>query len=162
MESLTTGHLVVKRGETAAATFSDETELAFLLDPYRPKQAFLRGLGQSFADELAQAVLRAPRDLSCHTRRIFHAYEQADGETLYGAMLDLFLTLGRHGRTLRAHLLAGVESRLAPGQVASLRRWLDEGKRPPTLAIGAASVLSDGVEGDVALVKAEEWTGVSR
>lgn len=134
------------------ASVSWGIELAFLLDDGQRLQPFYPGLDPHCADQLVQAVSRTPTDLTCHTRRIFHAYEQADGEALYGALLDLFLTLGGRGHSLRARLLAGVRNRLAPEHGQVLRQWLRTGRRPVELPFSPESVLSEGIEGEVELI----------
>lgn len=139
-------------GFTVTMSGQADVELAFLIDDAHLLKPYLPGLDARFSDALAQAVSAAPSDLARHTRRIFHAYEQIDGESLYGALLDLFLILGARGRPLRARLLNGTQARLAPDQLQALRLWLHNDAPMAAMPGSPASRLSDGVEGDTHLL----------
>lgn len=130
-------------------------ELAFLLDEATRFSPFISGLQAGFADSLAHAVAASPDDLLHHTRRVFHSYERHDGEGLYAALADLFLSLQERGHGLRKRLLNGARDRLAPEHYQALALWLVDARVPQQRPLPAArgAVLARGVEGRRELVR---------
>ncbi len=70
------------------------------------------GLERPYLRHLEQRIVRNPRDLLSHVRRIYLASALADDITIAGALTDLFLILGREGRPLRERLLQLVSHQL--------------------------------------------------
>ncbi len=70
------------------------------------------GLERPYLRHLEQRIVRNPRDLLSHVRRVYLAAALDDDAKLAGALTDLFLVLGRDGRELRQRLL-----RLVGGQL---------------------------------------------
>jgi len=80
--------------------------------------------GRTF-DFLARVVSRTRTDLLSHVRRVLIARRSKDAERAYGALIDLFITLGTRGRPLRVRLLASVTSVLRAEQQRLLEAHLD-------------------------------------
>lgn len=87
------------------------------------------------ADYLEQRIAAEPSHLLHHTRRIALEYQLDHPESLYGALIDLFLVLGVRGRALRRRLTEGARERLAPEHYAQLRRWLQSGQALDTESV---------------------------
>ena len=95
------------------------------------------GLERPYLQHLEQRILRNPRDLLSHVRRLFLASALRDRDSIMGALADLFLVLGQHGWNLRARLLGLVEDQLTPQQygffVAHLENGLDATEAMPDI-----------------------------
>lgn len=75
-------------------------------------------------DFLTYRVARCPRDLATHVRRVFLCARLNLKESLYGALLDLFIVLTDQGRCLRRRLLYGAKAYLEIERFAALERCL--------------------------------------
>ncbi len=100
-----------------------------------PTTALLRafpvaGLDESYLRHLDQRIVRHPRELVSHVRRILLLRELERADSLAGALLDLFIVLGKRGRALRARLLRMIESRITPDEREFFRAHLDNGVSP--------------------------------
>ncbi len=60
---------------------------------------------QALGSYLDHAITRDPLDLRAHTQRIYLYLADNDREGVYAALLDLFISLGDKGQSLRKHLL---------------------------------------------------------
>ncbi|HLF98323.1 MAG TPA: hypothetical protein VI457_14375 [Methylococcaceae bacterium] len=104
----------------------EREEWAFRVDGMRA----LRPVGLSEAPELSdyleQRIAAEPSHLLHHIRRIALAYQLDRPESLYGALIDLFLVLGTDGRALRRRMTEGARARLLPEHHAHLTRWLQD------------------------------------
>lgn len=76
---------------------------------------------------LEQRIQRNPRDLLSHVRRVIQLDALGDSERAYGALVDVFLILGRRGRPLRSRLYRLVASGLSRDQRRFLNDHLDSG-----------------------------------
>ena len=84
-----------------------------------------------FADESQQAdsilntlifkVIRKPRDLIAHLRRIYFCYQNALSEPLYAALVDFLIVLNGKGRSLSVRLIHGCRSQLDPAQIVAFK-----------------------------------------
>ena len=120
------------------------------------------GLERPYVRHLEQRILRHPRDLLSHVRRLFHARSLRDSDAIAGALADLFLVLGKHGRQLRSRLLEYVEQELPPSQrrffESHLEVGLDATEPMPDIA---QSRLSKSVRGTTRIVvRANDSRGV--
>ncbi len=88
-------------------------------------------------------------------QRIYFFYQKQDSEGLYSALLDLFITLGNGGTSLRKRLLKGAQDRLMPEHYSVLARWLEKRTPCPDKELPPAnqSLLSLGITGLRELVK---------
>ncbi len=93
------------------------------------------GLEQPYLRHLEQRIARNPRDLLSHVRRIYLADALGDRESVCGALIDLFLVLGRGGVSLRRRLLKLADDRLTVEQAefftAHLEREIDASSPVP-------------------------------
>ncbi len=71
------------------------------------------GLQQPYLRHLEQRVLRNPRDLLSHVRRLFTASALGDVAATEGALADLFIVLGSRGKPLRTRLFKLVADELS-------------------------------------------------
>ncbi len=85
------------------------------------------GLERPYLRHLEQRILRHPRDLLSHVRRLFLASALRDNDSIMGALADLFLVLGRRGRHLRVRLLGLVEDQLTPRQCGFFAAHIENG-----------------------------------
>jgi tetratricopeptide (TPR) repeat protein len=74
------------------------------------------GLEYPYLRHMEQRILRNPRDLLSHVRRILVADALRDTAATEGALADLFIILGSRGRPLRTRLLKLVAGELNTGQ----------------------------------------------
>lgn len=88
------------------------------------------GLDASYLRHLDQRIVRHPRELVSHVRRILLLRELERADSLAGALLDLFIVLGNRGRALRSRLLHMIESRITPEEREFFRAHLDDGVSP--------------------------------
>lgn len=95
------------------------------------------GLEQPYLRHLEQRISRNPRDLLSHVRRLYLANALDDADAITGALTDLFLVLGRQGRSLRRRLLNLAGEHLTTEQfgffVAHLEKGLDENEAIPEI-----------------------------
>ncbi len=70
---------------------------------------------------LAHCITRNPGDLISHVRRIFLCLKLDDGERLFGALTDLFITLNGKGGALRSRLLGMLQNHLTDAQYSALQ-----------------------------------------
>ena len=85
------------------------------------------GLEVPYLRHLEQRILRHPRDLLSHVRRLFLARALGDNDAIMGALADLFLVLGPRGRQLRKRLFVFVEDQLTPRQCGFFAAHLENG-----------------------------------
>ncbi len=85
------------------------------------------GLEQPYLRHLEQRVLRNPRDLLSHVRRLFIASDLGDVAATEGALADLFIILGSRGKPLRTRLLEQVADKLSTERRAFFYSHLEGG-----------------------------------
>ncbi len=129
-------------------------EVSLLPESRRLLREFpMPGLERPYLRHLEQRIARNPRDLLSHVRRIFVAYSLADAAAIAGALADLFVVLGRHGRPLRHRALRMVAGYLTDEQQrffeSHLDGGLDEGEPMPEIP---QSRLSKRVTGTTRIV----------
>ncbi len=88
------------------------------------------GLVGPYLRHLEQRILRRPRDLEAHVRRILTIDALDEGEGIAGALADLYIVLGRQGHSLRSRMLRIVEPRLNPELRDFFRENLEPGLSP--------------------------------
>ncbi|MFN8038959.1 MAG: hypothetical protein U0Q07_07080 [Acidimicrobiales bacterium] len=100
------------------------------------------------ADALARRVARDPGDTRVHVERVNLALADGDAEAAYGALVDLFIALGRRGRGVRQRLAGGVRFLIGEERYQAVVAHLDDGLAAnDPLPPAASSVLSTGVCG---------------
>ena len=111
------------------------------------------GLERPYLRHLEQRIARNPRDLLSHVRRLYLASALDDTDAIIGALADLFLVLGRHGRQLRCRLLGHVAAQLTTEQFGFFEEHLERGlDGNETIPETSQSRLSKRVEGTTRIV----------
>lgn len=87
------------------------------------------GLEWPYLRHLEQRIVRNPRDLLSHTRRLYLANALGDADAVTGALTDLFLALGKHGARLRSRMLGLVGNHLTKEQLVFFEAHLQQGLR---------------------------------
>ena len=139
---------------TATVSAADAVEASLLPPSTRLVREFpVAGLDRDYVRHLEQRIVRRPRDLTSHVRRILMLNELRDADGIAGALADLFLVLGNRGRALKARLVETVEPRLTPEYASFFSEHVDQGLSPadamPSLA---RSRLSKQVGGTTRIV----------
>lgn len=116
---------------TAMVSAADSVEASLLPPTTRLVREFpVVGLDRDYIRHLERRILRRPRDLKSHVRRILALNELKDADWIAGALADLFLVLGNRGLALRERLLANVRKNLAATHAEFFARHLDRGLYP--------------------------------
>lgn len=97
---------------------------------------------------LAHAVTRVPDNLHAHVQRIYFANEHRSEAEVYGALIDLFISLGSRGKDLRAQMLTLAAAQLAEQSNEFLSASLEGSLKASDVIPGdAITVLSNGLIG---------------
>lgn len=72
----------------------------------------------SILNVLTFKVIRRPKDLVAHLRRIYFCYQNALSEQLYAALLDFLIVLNGKGRKISLRLISGSRSLLDATQMS--------------------------------------------
>lgn len=106
---------------------------------------------------LAHAVKRVPDDLHTHVQRIYFASQYRSQAETYGALVDLFISLGSRGKALRTQMLAVADAQLAGQSSEFLRATLETSLAAKDVVPGdAISMLSKGFIGSPDIISAPE------
>jgi len=98
----------------------------------------------SSLNTLSFRVLRKPRDLMAHLRRIYFCYQNALGDPLYAALLDFLIILNGKGRKISTRLVQGSHSHLNDSHVSAVKSAL---KAPRQVSGNRYSLFTTGVIG---------------
>ncbi len=103
---------------------------------------------------LTHRVVKNPRDLRSHVRRILLSIDRKDTYELEGALTDLFIVLRSRGLALKGLLLDLAETCLSESSTAFFRRHREDGFEPWDSLVSTveASVLALGFSGTHELV----------
>ncbi|MEF3192798.1 MAG: tetratricopeptide repeat protein [Halothiobacillaceae bacterium] len=103
---------------------------------------------------LGHRIVNHPRELRSHVQRILLLIRHEDGASLYGALVDLLITLGDKGLALKQRMLDLAAPLLNPTSRVFLQRQLESGIRPcdPAIARVRSSLLRAGSCGTEQLV----------
>lgn len=112
-------------------------------------------LRPALAEYLCHCVTRKPSDLLSHVRRIFLAHEENKKGDVFGALVDIFIVLGKKGLKLRRRLLEMSKTFLEPYQYSLLRESLVIGLDERKVAFVSGAMLCRGIEGSLKLVQSE-------
>ena len=88
------------------------------------------GLDRDYIRHLERRILRRPRDLESHVRRILALRQLKDADGIAGALADLFLVLGSRGKALKERLYHAVRKHIEPSYARFFGRHLDRGLSP--------------------------------
>ncbi len=147
---------------TAMVSAADVIEASLLPPTTRLVREFpIVGLDRDYIRHLERRILRRPRDLESHVRRILALKELSDADGIAGALADLFLVLGDRGWALRERLYAAVRKHLEPAHARFFGRHLDSGLSPTDpMPSFERSRLSKQVIGTTRIVvtRGDEWS----
>lgn len=120
-------------GREAAESTPDGEHIEVSLLP--PTRRLVRtfpaaGLVEPYLRHLEARILRRPRDLEAHVRRILTIDALTDGADVAGALADLYIVLGKRGHALRLRMLRIVEPGLDPELRDFFQKSLEEGLAP--------------------------------
>lgn len=103
---------------------------------------------------LGHRIVNHPRELRSHVQRILLLIRHEDGASLYGALVDLLITLGDKGLALKQRMLDLAAPLLNRTSLVFLKRQLESGIRPcdPAIARVRSSLLRAGFCGTDQLV----------
>ncbi len=143
-----TGVTPLNNQPTQQTSLSELLEPAFQLAECRSLQIDGEKWGEKAADFLARGVARSPVNLIAQIQRLNLCLAKRDAEGTYGALLDLFITLGEKGLLIRRRMLLRAKPLLTEEQFQALAMHLDSGvsaadPMPPS----SSSVLSKGLTG---------------
>ncbi len=111
------------------------------------------GLEMPYLRHLEQRIVRNPRDLLSHVRRVYLASALGTDSRIAGALTDLFLVLGRDGRRLRRRLLDLTKDQLGPAHRQFFEASLDSGlEANEAMSDMPESRLSKGLLGTTSIV----------
>jgi hypothetical protein len=135
---------------------------AWLVDPVFTYHRTGRLDGQYGADSVAAwrhfsaLVARDPLDVEAQVRRVLLACQPPHTDQAFGALLDLFLALGPHGRNLRHMMLELGAAWIEADEAGYLRAHLESGlARSALLPAGTGAVLDTAVIGSTHAVRHE-------
>ncbi len=128
-------------------------EPVFQLSGYRGLWMNASGWSSKATRYYAYEVKRNPHRLKHHVQRILHHLSRNDPDQLFGAMIDLFIVLGQHGKALKKRLLQNARNTLRPRQYEQLQLCLQNKRLPQNLPGSSYSVLSYGVVGFKPLIE---------
>jgi len=97
---------------------------------------------------LEYRIRRNPQDLLRHAQRIFQCLTPESREKLLGALTDLFIALGEHGKAFRARMLAAARPWLGEEEYRYFVPYLERGMRPCQARFTRHSALAAGYEAD--------------
>ncbi len=104
-------------------------------------------------EQLSHRVSRTPHDLKVHLHRIIASHYSRQPESLYGALLDLFIVLDKKGFLLRQRLFNKFSVSLQEFQLTALKQTLVLGAaKLESLPHSRCSRFSKGVVGSTHLV----------
>ncbi len=118
----------IVEGSNAGALDYKDVDLSFVDEHWSGWFARLPdALAETAFDHLTHKITRSPQDLCAHLHRIIAAYHTKHVDTLYGALLDLFIVLDRQGFQLRRRMVTKFASMLTPEQQKALEQGLKPG-----------------------------------
>ena len=129
------------------------TEMSFLLSSEKKLHLNKNYSTSQISDFLANAIASSPNDLRLHTQRLFHQIELKDNRAVYGALIDLFISLSEKGLPIKKRMLNLAKPFLSAKEVAFIRAH--SGLITPKTAIPPTnhSILSLGYSGTSILLK---------
>lgn len=108
------------------------------------------------AEFLDFMVLRNPRDLGNHVRRISLNIHARDSAGVYAALIDFFVVLGGRGLEIKRRMLGLSRTLLSGHEFEQLRELVESGSEPPGSLKASANVLNNGVDEERKLISVEE------
>lgn len=119
-------------------------EPAFQLSGFQGLWMNTAGWSNKATRYYAFEVKRFPSKLKNHVQRILHHLSRNDPDQLFGAMIDLFIVLGKHGQALKKRLLQNTRNTLQTWQYEQLHQCLQNSRLIQNFPPCGCSVLSGG------------------
>jgi hypothetical protein len=111
-------------------------------------------------ERLVFRVSRTPKYLQGHLERIYYCFQAHLDEQLFGALIDLLLTLKNEGKALGKRMIAGSKSRLTDDQFRALNNYIDNrGAESRLMLLNRYSVFAKGLESSSTMVQLTEDSG---
>lgn len=111
-------------------------------------------------ERLVFRVSRTPKYLQGHLERIYYCFQAHLDEQLFGALIDLLLTLKNEGKALAKRMTAGSKSRLTDVQFHTLNNYIDNrGAESRLMLLNHYSVFAKGLESSSTMVQLTEDAG---
>jgi hypothetical protein len=113
-----------------------------------------QGLSENTLDFLSHRVSNNPKDLLAHVQRVAAHYQVGTAESLYGALLDLFISLESKGYALRKRLFMKCAPFFGNEQRKALVKGLEAGiKATDRVPLTVTSLLKYPNSGNMRLVE---------
>ena len=90
---------------------------------------------------LSNCIVRNPRNLHNHTRRILHCRKKLLNDYLPGALQDLFYTLDNRGYQLRTNLLYASQNYMIQEYKYYFKQWIIDQHQPENNALSFRGAL---------------------
>lgn len=131
-----------------------DIELSFLIPSTSSVNLDPGNWGEKTTDYLARRVARTPNDLRNHVQRINLHIRLQDKEGTYSALLDLFIAVGKNGKTLKMRMLGRSKALLTKHRYKAVKRKLKQGINGLTvMPLASHSVLGMGLTGTTRLTE---------
>ncbi len=131
-----------------------DIELSFLIPSTSSVDLDPGDWGEKTTDYLARRVARTPADLRNHVQRINLHIKLQDKEGTYSALLDLFIAVGKNGKTLKTRMLGRSKALLSKHRYDAMKRKLKQGINGLTvMPLASYSVLGMGLTGTTRLTE---------
>jgi len=143
---------------TLQNTQTDDTKLCidvmFLISNNSSLRLNYNQFNEQAMEYLTHNVSRNPSDLQSHIQRIYMYMADFDGDRIYSALLDLFITLGNKGLQLRRRVLRESRHILKMQQYDALRDKLECGVNAnDPMPLAPSSVLTKSYTGQPKLIE---------
>ena len=151
------GQLLIERapGEEHPASLDSDAsiEAAFYVPEYHGLILNATGWGKDAVDFLLHAIARSPNNLRFHVQRINLSILKQNEASLYGALLDLFIVLAKHGQPLRSRMLEAAKPLLQDEHYETLQQHIECGLTAHDVATQHKnSILTHGISSPHQLV----------
>jgi hypothetical protein len=157
-ESINRPLVVCAAGQEGAGDSDDvRLDVAFQMPAVRNLRLAPDCIGDEGIEYIDYRIVRSPKDLCNHVRRILLQHDMGDPDALYAALLDLFIVLENKGFALRRRVLEGARSRLSAQQYRTLSACMNSDQvQCDRLPAPPDSMLAKGLIGSRSLVEAAD------
>jgi len=106
---------------------SHDSDVSFLIDDNPILYLQLGSSNENAAENLSYRIIRDPGDLRAHVQRIALYMRMQDEQGVYGALVDLFISLGENGISIRQRLLEQAKAFLSNQKTLFFRSIMQRG-----------------------------------
>ena len=129
------------------------TEISFLLADEKKLHLNKNYSTSQISDFLVKAIALTPNDLRLHTQRLYHQIELKDNAAIYGALVDLFISLGAKGLPIKKRMLNLAKPFLSQKEITFIRTHAGLITPETPIPPSPHSILSLGYTGTHVLLK---------